>query len=164
MNYEPAVQGTSYFPHTTYYFVCEYEGDVVTYKYQQVITLEDGTKTRTTIDNWGDEELETVVDEDLEEESETEETPAPAQTQPQETNTQTTPDVIVDPETGAMYDPNTGLQIDPATGFLIDPATGLYIDPNTWTYIDPATGAVVDPNAPATEETPADPNAAAAGA
>lgn len=164
MNYEPAVHGTSYFPHTTYYFVCEYEGDVVTYKYQQVITLEDGTKTRTTIDNWGDEELETVVDEDLEEETETEETPAPTQTQPQETNTQTTPDVIVDPETGAMYDPNTGLQIDPATGFLIDPATGLYIDPNTWTYIDPATGAVVDPNAPATEETPADPNAAAAGA
>jgi tetratricopeptide (TPR) repeat protein len=164
MNYEPAVHGTSYFPHTTYYFVCEYEGDVVTYKYQQVITLEDGTKTRTTIDNWGDEELETVVDEDLEEEPETEETPAPTQTQPQETNTQTTPDVIVDPETGAMYDPNTGLQIDPATGFLIDPATGLYIDPNTWTYIDPATGAVVDPNAPATEETPADPNAAAAGA
>ena len=165
MNYEPAVQGDSYFPHMTYYFVCEYEGDVVTYKYQQVITSEDGTKTRTTVDNWGDEELETVIDENLEEETESTETVAPTQTQPQDnsSNTQTTPDVIVDPETGAMYDPNTGLQIDPATGFYIDPATGLYIDPNTWTYIDPATGAVVDPNAPATEEVPTDPNAAATG-
>lgn len=165
MYYEPAVTGGKYFPHMTYYIVCEYEGDEVTYKYQQVITSEDGTKTRTTVDNWGDEELETVIDEDLEEETDSTETAAPTQTQPQDnsSNTESTPNVIVDPETGAMYDPNTGLQIDPATGFLIDPATGLYIDPNTWTYIDPATGAVVDPNAPAAEETPADTGAAAAG-
>ncbi|SEQ03386.1 OCRE domain-containing protein [Butyrivibrio sp. TB] len=173
MNYEPSVSGGTYFPHVTYYLTCEYEGDIVNYTYQEVITSEDGTKTRTTINNWGDEDLETVIDEELEEEEEEDTSSDNVNTQPANTNeepadTGATPNVIVDPETGAMYDPNTGLQIDPGTGFYIDPATGLYIDPNTWTYIDPATGAVVDPNAAA--QTPdaatpeATPDAAAQGA
>ena len=169
MNYEPTVEGGNYFPHTTYYFTCDYEGDLVNYTYQQVITNEDGTKTRTTISNWGDEELETIVDEEVsEEETSASDTTAASWVAPVEdsVDTDNSSDAIVDPETGIMIDPNTGLQIDPATGFLIDPATGLYIDPNTWTYIDPATGAVVDPNATQTDETQTDtttdPNAAAA--
>lgn len=163
MNYEPSVAGGTYFPHVTYYLTCEYEGELVNYTYQEVITSEDGTKTRTTISNWGDEDLETVVDEELEEEEDTSSdnvTTQPAQTNEEPAATTTTPNVIVDPETGAMYDPNTGLQIDPSTGFYIDPATGLYIDPNTWTYIDPATGAVVDPNAAAQTPDAATPEAA----
>ena len=165
MNYEPSVSGGTYFPHVTYYLTCEYEGDIVNYTYQEVITSEDGTKTRTTINNWGDEDLETVIDEELEEEEEEDTSSDNVNTQPANTNeepadTGATPNVIVDPETGAMYDPNTGLQIDPGTGFYIDPATGLYIDPNTWTYIDPATGAVVDPNAAAQTPDAATPEAA----
>ncbi|WP_022753378.1 OCRE domain-containing protein [Butyrivibrio fibrisolvens] len=165
MNYEPSVSGGTYFPHVTYYLTCEYEGDIVNYTYQEVITSEDGTKTRTTISNWGDEDLETVIDEELEEEEEEDTSSDNVNTQPANTNeepadTDATPNVIVDPETGAMYDPNTGLQIDPGTGFYIDPATGLYIDPNTWTYIDPATGAVVDPNAAAQTPDAATPEAA----
>ncbi|WP_248405921.1 OCRE domain-containing protein [Butyrivibrio fibrisolvens] len=165
MNYEPSVSGGTYFPHVTYYLTCEYEGDIVNYTYQEVITSEDGTKTRTTISNWGDEDLETVVDEEFEEEEEEDTSSDNVNTQPDNTNeepadTGATPNVIVDPETGAMYDPNTGLQIDPGTGFYIDPATGLYIDPNTWTYIDPATGAVVDPNAAAQTPDAATPEAA----
>ncbi|WP_027215290.1 OCRE domain-containing protein [Butyrivibrio fibrisolvens] len=163
MNYEPSVSGGTYFPHVTYYLTCEYDGELVNYTYQEVITSEDGTKTRTTISNWGDEDLETVVDEELEEEEDTSSdnaTTQPAQTNEEPAATTTTSNVIVDPETGAMYDPNTGLQIDPGTGFYIDPATGLYIDPNTWTYIDPATGAVVDPNAAAQTPDAATPEAA----
>ena len=164
MNYEPSVSGGTYFPHVTYYLTCEYEGDIVNYTYQEVITSEDGTKTRTTINNWGDEDLETVIDEELEEEEEDTSSDnvntQPANTNEEPADTGATPNVIVDPETGAMYDPNTGLQIDPGTGFYIDPATGLYIDPNTWTYIDPATGAVVDPNAAAQTPDAATPEAA----
>ncbi|PWT28890.1 OCRE domain-containing protein [Butyrivibrio fibrisolvens] len=163
MNYEPSVSGGTYFPHVTYYLTCEYEGDIVNYTYQEVITSEDGTKTRTTINNWGDEDLETVIDEELEEEEEDTSSDnvntQPANTNEEPADTDATPNVIVDPETGAMYDPNTGLQIDPGTGFYIDPATGLYIDPNTWTYIDPATGAVVDPNAAAQTPDAATPEA-----
>ena len=155
MNYEPSVSGGTYFPHVTYYLTCEYEGELVNYTYQEVITSEDGTKTRTTISNWGDEELE-----EEEDTSSDNVTTQPAQTNEEPAATTTTPNVIVDPETGAMYDPNTGLQIDPGTGFYIDPATGLYIDPNTWTYIDPATGAVVDPNAAAQTPDAATPEAA----
>ena len=165
MNYEPSVSGGTYFPHVTYYLTCEYEGELTNYTYQEVITSEDGSKTRTTINNWGDENLETVIDEELEEEEEEDTSSDNVNTQPANTNeepadTGATPNVIVDPETGAMYDPNTGLQIDPGTGFYIDPATGLYIDPNTWTYIDPATGAVVDPNAAAQTPDAATPEAA----
>jgi hypothetical protein len=165
MNYEPSVSGGTYFPHVTYYLTCEYEGELTNYTYQEAITSEDGSKTRTTINNWGDEDLETVIDEELEEEEEEDTSSDNVNTQPANTNeepadTGATPNVIVDPETGAMYDPNTGLQIDPGTGFYIDPATGLYIDPNTWTYIDPATGAVVDPNAAAQTPDAATPEAA----
>ena len=159
MNYEPSVTGGKYFPHVTYYMTCDYEGEIVTYTYQKVITIEDGTKTRTTVENWGDEELETIADESVEEETETttqDTTTQQTQTQDDSASTENTSNVIVDPETGAMIDATTGLEIDPATGFLKDPATGLYIDPNTWTYIDPATGAVVDPNAASADQTTTD--------